>query len=124
MSKSVGLSYMNHLLDELQSDVTRIVGVSADPTTASDVVTNNTVFSADVSSGDMTIANEGTGRKITFPTQQNQSALITGNLTHIVCLTAATTGEIPYKTDVTSTAVTQNGILNIGAFSLTIPQPA
>src|SRR5512139_1160657 len=112
-TKFVHDSVMDALLAKVKTSAAKMTVCKSDPTTYSQAITSYKLADVSVSDSDFTIADSGTGRKMTTGAQNSISVDSTGSA-EAVCVVDAS--KILIKTTCTKQALTKGNKVNIPAF--------
>lgn len=122
MAKTVADVVLDAALNYIKNNCTRMVACNAQPTTYTEG--NATFALADVTmaSGDFTLADDTSGRKVTMAQKTGVTVDTTGTATY-VCLLDVSNTALLYVTTATSQALTATNTMTFNTWKINIQDP-
>lgn len=123
MGKSVHDDVLDAALNYIDSNCTRMVLCSAQPTTYTEGNATYALADVTMAGGDFTPGNgDSSGRKLTIAAKTGVTVDTTGTGTH-VCLLDVSNSKLLYVTTCTSQAVGAGGTVDFGSWKIEIADP-
>jgi hypothetical protein len=125
MGKIVHDDVLDGMLNVLKNNCTRVVVCSTQPTTFTEGNATYALADVTVAATDFTVADDTSGRKVTFGGKSNVLIDASGTAQHIALLDVSNS-KLLYVTTCTSQALTANGsnTVTIPTFKISVADPS
>ncbi|MFZ5448611.1 MAG: hypothetical protein ACOZFS_08265 [Thermodesulfobacteriota bacterium] len=121
MSKSVHNDVLDGALNIIKNNCNLMTVCSAEPTTRTEAVTTYALADVAMASGDFTVADDTSGRKVTVGAKSGVTVDATNTATHIALVDAT---RLLYVTTCTPQALTAGNTVNFPAWKINIQDPS
>lgn len=121
MAKIVHDDVLDGALNILKNNATIMIATSAQPTTRTEAVTTYALADVVMGSGDFTVADDTSGRKVTMTAKTGVTVDTGGTATHVALVDAST--KLLYVTTCTSQVLTGGNTVNFPAWKIGIADP-
>lgn len=121
MAKTVHNDVLDAALNVLKTEATQLCVCSTQPTTYAEATSTYMLAIHTVATGDFTIADDTSGRKVTLAEQADIEVLSTGDATHIALCDVD--DRLLYVTTCTSQALTDGNTVTVPAWKVSIADP-
>lgn len=122
MAKSVADAVLDAALNYIKNNVTRMTACSAQPTTYTEGNATYALADVTVASGDFTVADDTSGRKVTVAQKTGVTVDSTGTATYVALLDVSNTALL-YVTTATSQALTAANTMTFNSWKINIQDP-
>jgi hypothetical protein len=122
MAKSVADAVLDAALNYIKNNVTRMTACSAQPTTYTEGNATYALADVTVASGDFTVADDTSGRKVTVAQKTGVTVDSTGTANHVALLDVSNTALL-YVTTATSQALTAANTMTFNSWKINIQDP-
>lgn len=122
MAKSVADAVLDAALNYIKNNVTRMTACSAQPTTYTEGNATYALADVTLASGDFTVADDTSGRKVTVAQKTGVTVDSTGTANHVALLDVSNTALL-YVTTATSQALTAANTMTFNSWKINIQDP-
>ena len=122
MGKSVNDVVLDAALNYIKNNCTRMTACSQEPTTYTEGNATYSLADVTLASGDFTVANDTSGRKVTIAQKTGVTVDSTGTANHVALLDVSNT-VLLYVTTATSQALTAANTMTFNSWKINIQDP-
>lgn len=122
MGKSVNDVVLDAALNYIKNNCTRMTACSQEPTTYTEGNATYALADVTLASGDFTVANDTSGRKVTIAQKTGVTVDSTGTANHVALLDVSNT-VLLYVTTATSQALTAANTMTFNTWKINIQDP-